>query len=273
EDRRRPDLAWRFLNRYLEATGDYHGLELLRFYAAYRALVRAKVHALRARQPHIEESERSRLDAVTREYLALASRYAAPGRPALLITHGLSGSGKTTATQSLLERIGAVRVRSDIERKRLRGLPVLARTGSAPGAGLYTKELTAETYQRLHVLAGSIVEAGYCAIVDAAFLKRAERDAFRALAATLGIPFLTLAFAAPQAVLAERVTQRLHSSADASEADLAVLQRQLEFREPIGPDEDSATLHIDSDAPPLPAVWEQVTQRLSMNRSTRSTAI
>ena len=35
--------AWRFINAWLEHTGDYAGLELLNFYKAYRALVRAKV--------------------------------------------------------------------------------------------------------------------------------------------------------------------------------------------------------------------------------------
>jgi aminoglycoside phosphotransferase family enzyme/predicted kinase len=262
EDRGSCDLAWRLLNGYLEATGDYLGVGVLRFYLVYRALVRAKVHALRARQPGIEHAERQRLGRIAREYLGLAARFSGRHGAALVITHGLSGSGKTSATQALLGRAGAVRVRSDIERKRLHGIPALARSNSGPGAGLYTKEATVATYQRLLLLARAILEAGYPAVVDAAFLKRGERDAFRALAASLRVPFLILAFDAPEATLRERVAQRLGSEADASEADLAVLERQLAGREPIAPDE---TLAITIDTrQSLPAgIWEPVLQRLA----------
>jgi aminoglycoside phosphotransferase family enzyme len=61
EDRGRRDLAWRFLNRYLEATGDYAGIPVLRFYLVYRALVRAKVHLIRSRQPRLLRGEKTRL--------------------------------------------------------------------------------------------------------------------------------------------------------------------------------------------------------------------
>ncbi|MNC84481.1 hypothetical protein D3C83_00370 [compost metagenome] len=263
EDRGSRDLAWRFLNGYLEATGDYAGLEVLRFYLVYRALVRAKVHALRARQSGIGHAERQRLDRAVREYLGLAAHFAAPSASALIITHGLSGSGKTSATQAILERAGAVRVRSDIERKRLHGLSALARSESSPGAGIYTKAATAATYERLRHLATAIVEGGYPAVVDAAFLKRSERDAFRGAAATLGVPFLILAFDAPEATLRERVARRLGSGADASEADLAVLERQLADHDPIAADEMEDTIRVDTRWSRSPALCEAVLQRLA----------
>lgn len=263
EDRGRRDLAWRFLNAYLEVTGDYAGLDVLRFYLVYRALVRAKVHALRARQPAVEEAERLRLDRVVREYLALAARFAAPPASALVITHGVSGSGKTSATQSLLERAGMVRVRSDIERKRLHGVPALARSGSGVGTGIYTAAATTATYDRMLHLARLIVAAGFPAVVDAAFLRRSERDAFRALAATLRVPFLVLAVDAPPAMLLERVARRLGSAADASEADLAVLERQLVWREAITAEEDAGVIRIDTRQPLTPAAWEPVLLRLA----------
>jgi aminoglycoside phosphotransferase family enzyme/predicted kinase len=262
EDRGRRDFAWRFLNAYLEATGDYAGVDVLRFYLVYRALVRAKVHALRARQPGIEPDERQRLDRIVQQYLELAARFTECGNAVLIITHGVSGSGKTSATQSLLGRAGAVRVRSDIERKRLHGLPALARSDSSAGAGIYTKEATAATYERLRLLSRAIVEAGYPAIADAAFLKRGERDAFRALAATLRVPFLILAFDAPQATLRERMARRLGSGTDASEADLAVLERQLATREPIAPDETPA-ITIDTRQPLPAGLWESILQRVA----------
>jgi aminoglycoside phosphotransferase family enzyme len=148
-DRHRADLAWRFLNRYLEATGDYGGITVLRFYLVYRALVRAKIHLMRARQPRLERSEQRRLLGCFRVYLRLARQLAASRRGAIIIAHGLSGSGKTTATQSLIEQAGAIRLRSDLERKRMHGLAALAASGSGLATGLYTPARTAAVYLRL----------------------------------------------------------------------------------------------------------------------------
>ena len=45
-----PALAHRFVNAYVERSGDAEGLQVLRYYRVHRALVRAKVAALRAAQ-------------------------------------------------------------------------------------------------------------------------------------------------------------------------------------------------------------------------------
>jgi aminoglycoside phosphotransferase family enzyme/predicted kinase len=258
EDRGRRDFGWRFLNAHLEATGDYAGAAVMRFYLVYRALVRAKVHAIRARQPGVGHAERQRLGGVARNYVALATRFTAIREAALVITHGVSGSGKTRATQSLLEHSGAIRVRSDVERKRLYSLAPLARTGAAPGGGIYTDAATVATYQRLLRLAGKLVAAGYRTIVDAAFLKRSERESFRAAARTLRIPFFILACEAPAATLRERVAQRLDREDDASEADGAVLERQLLFREPLASDETRDAVRIDTSTPISTALWKTI---------------
>ncbi|HXF67560.1 MAG TPA: AAA family ATPase, partial [Burkholderiales bacterium] len=171
-DRGRPGLAWRFLDRYLAASGDYGLLEVFRFYLVYRALVRAKVHLLRAHQPGNPAATRTRLELAFEDYLRLAGRFSRAPAPALLITCGPSGSGKTSVTDVLLERIGAVRVRSDVERKRLFGLDALARTGSGLGAGIYAPRASAATYERLARLARDILARGYPVVVDAAFLTR-----------------------------------------------------------------------------------------------------
>jgi uncharacterized protein len=246
EDFGRADLAYRFLNRYLEATGDYEGLRVLRFYLVYRAMVRAKIHAMRARQPGLESSERSRLDAAARDYIALATRYTTPGSAALAITCGLSGSGKTSVTQDLIETARAIRVRSDVERKRLYGLAPQERSGSATGSGMYSETATAATYERLLALSETLVLFGYRTIVDAAFLRRAERAAFRESAVRLGVPFVILAFEAPIDMLRERVAKRYERGSDASEADAEVLERQMAYREPLATDELGLTLHIDT---------------------------
>jgi aminoglycoside phosphotransferase family enzyme/predicted kinase len=263
EDRGRADLAHRFLNTYLETTGDYAGLAVLPFYLAYRALVRAKVALLRAAQQGSAASA-SREEA--RGYLRLAAKHAAPTRPALIITHGLSGCGKTTISQPLLERIGAVRVRSDVERKRARGIAPLERVEPGVGNGLYAPAEIDATYDRLRGLARWIVDSGRIAIVDATFLRHRQREQFRALAAELGVPFVILSFEASEATLHARVVQRHAARHDASDADAAVLAHQIATREPLTLDERARVVVYDAEAPlaaaRAPAAWSVLTSRL-----------
>ncbi|MCU0764768.1 MAG: AAA family ATPase [Burkholderiaceae bacterium] len=226
-----PRLAWRFVDRVLAASGDYGLLAGLRFYAVYRALVRAKVSLIRAHQPDARAQERSRAATAFARDLALAERLAAAPSPLLVAVGGLSGSGKTTVAGLLLEHLGAVRVRSDVERKRLAGLPAGARRAAAFGAALYSAEMTLRTYRRLNEVAATVLRSGHPVIVDAALLRRAERDALRELAARLKVRFACLWCEAPLATLRQRIARRQAKAADASDATLAVLQRQLTFAE------------------------------------------
>jgi aminoglycoside phosphotransferase family enzyme/predicted kinase len=219
----RADLAWLLLNVWLERTGDYAGLALLRYYAVYRALVRAKVAVLRAGQTAGEEHARALADA--RVTLMLATALTRPQPVRLDITHGLSGSGKTTVTRTLMQAPGAIRLRSDVERKRLAGLAPLAHSRSGVGWGLYAADATRRTYETLAALAAGLLDAGWPVIVDATFIARWQRDLLRQTARTRGVAFRILDFDVPVATLRARILRRSRDGGDASEADLAVLQR------------------------------------------------
>ena len=265
-DRGRPDFAHRFLNAYLEITGDYDGLSVLRFYLVYRAMVRAKISRLRAEQLVPGDAKSAAL-AEYRGYLNIAKQYAQPLRPAIVITHGLAGSGKTTLSQVLLEMIGAVRIRTDVERKRLYSQPAAACDRTGIDAGLYAPEATRETYLRALQLARGATAAGCKVIIDAAFLQRWQRRLFRDLASELAIPFIIVDFVAKGATLRERIGRRLQDAHDASDADLAVLAHQLRTQEPLAPDEQGDTHVYDTHAPlgeaQLPARWHGVLDRLA----------
>ncbi len=238
----RPELAYVFLTAYLEAGGDYDSLDVLRFYLVHRALVRAKVRAIKAAQ-NAAESGRGTIG----PYLATARALVAPHAPLLVITHGLSGSGKTHVTSALIGALCAVRVRSDLERKRLRGLAADARTGSAVGAGIYDAAATERTYARLAEIAAGALRNGFDAIVDATFLRRSERGQFRALADQAGARFAILDCAAPESVLRSRIAEREAARNDASEAGLGVLDHQLAACEPLGDDERNHAVRIATD--------------------------
>lgn len=258
-DRGHPDLGWRLLNAWLEHSGDYAGVALLRFYLTYRAMVRAKVAIIRQHQaaPATAAFEAAREE--YEGYLHHAERYTRPPPAALLITHGLSGAGKTTVSQQVIETLGAIRVRSDVERKRLHGLAATARSRSPIAGGLYGREAGDRTYERLAALAGELLDAGETVVVDAAFLERARRERFRALAQARHVPFLILDLVADQSRLRARIAQRIHTGGDASEAGTEVLTHQIATHEPLNRDETAATLTVDT-AEPLSAA--ELTSRI-----------
>jgi aminoglycoside phosphotransferase family enzyme/predicted kinase len=259
--RGRPDLAQRFLNAYLEITGDYAGLAVLRFYLVYRALVRAKVACLRAAQLGSGDVAASRRNEC-RAFIRLANELVRAPHPALVITHGLSGSGKTTLSQALLEQIGAVRVRTDVERKRIHAVASANGDPAAVTAELYTGAATRRTYRRVLALAQHVLAAGYPAIVDGAFLKLRQRRLARVLAARLDVPFAIVASTAREATLRQRIARRRAAANDASDADLAILDRQLRTQEPLAPFERAEVFVHDAGAPPPEAAWRRWYEQL-----------
>jgi aminoglycoside phosphotransferase family enzyme/predicted kinase len=269
-DRRRPDLASRFLSGYLELTGDYDGVQVLRFYVVYRAMVRAKVACMRARQVH-DAAAHAAIVAEYREYLKLATCCAQSSTSGIVITRGPAGSGKTSRSAALVEYAGAIRIRTDVERKRIHGLPPLGRTESALNAGLYSAAATDRTYAHLARLARSVVRAGYPVVVDGAFLQRRQRDRLRALAADLDVPFAIVDFVASVETLRARVRERQAAGTDASDADLQVLERQRHSLEPIAPDERTVTVTYDAEAPLAESLhiepWQPVLDRLRIKDS------
>ncbi|TSA50508.1 MAG: aminoglycoside phosphotransferase [Nitrosomonadales bacterium] len=257
-----PDLAWRFLNAYLQETGDYAGLRLLNYYQIYRAMVRAKVARIRTAQAHLRAEDRKlALDSYA-VYTGYASRVTAPPIPGLIITHGLSGSGKTAVTQLLLQQLGAVRVRSDIERKRLQHLAPQAKSGAGIDSGIYIAAATHATYAELRRLAGLILDAGCVAIVDATFLRRWQRDSLHRLAAERNVPFVIVSCLAEDEELRRRLLQREHAGQDASEATLEVLAHQLATQEPLEAEERAFAVIFDSEREPASKLQRRVSAAL-----------
>lgn len=248
-------LANVLLSEWLDASGDRDAPALLPFFAVDRALVRAKVAGIRSTQPGADAASAL---AEVHAYLRLAEAIAAPPVPQLLITHGLSGSGKTWASTHWLasQSAPAIRLRSDVERKHLHGLAALAASGSDLNSGLYSPQAHHDTYASLRERAADLLALGWSVVVDAAFLRRHERQAFAALAAEHGAAFHLLACEAPPEVLRQRIRARQAAGGDASEATLAVLEQQLGWVEPLTEEERAQV--VAPQAPPqissIPAV-------------------
>ncbi|WP_224418487.1 MULTISPECIES: bifunctional aminoglycoside phosphotransferase/ATP-binding protein [unclassified Modicisalibacter] len=245
EARGEETLARHALNRYLERSGDHELVRLLSFYKLYRALVRAKVAMLRYHQPDLHPSDRQSIMADFRRYLTLAEQYAEFHFPYLVIGVGVSGSGKSRFTGEMVRRLGSIRLRSDIERKRLHGFDPQADT-AREAVDIYTPQATERTYRHLAWLSGVLLEAGLPVCIDATCLKREQRDLLRHQAEGRGLPVLIVSFEADEATLQARIEKRARRGGDPSEAGLAVLQRQQRDFEDFTDEERLHLVHLDT---------------------------
>ncbi len=261
EDRGLKCQARRFINGWLEHTGDYAALALLNLYKAYRALVRAKVSLFRLYQEQ-DAVQRKVIVRQYRSYANLAESYSAIPSRFLAITHGVSAVGKSHVALRLVEALGAIRLRSDIERKRLHGEQPEAQQGHLD-AGIYSQQASDETYKRLHQLATTALQAGFSVVIDAAYLKQQQRqDAWQA-AETTGVPFLILDCQAPDAVIAQWLAQRQAEGLDPSDATMEVVHAQQASREVLNESERLHSRRVDTqDAGSLDELVASIRQHL-----------
>lgn len=255
-----PAHAHRVLNLYLEHREDLGALTLLPFYQVYRALVRAKVNAIHAAEAGLDAAERRHCDAEMERYLTLATRLCHPGRPGLILMHGVSGTGKTFISTEILQQLGAIRLRSDIERKRMIGLAPDARPGAEQEALLYSPEGIHAVYGRLLLQAETLLQQGQTVIVDATFLTRAQRRPFQLLAERLVAGFAIVACTANAEILRKRLAGRSRKGTDASDAGVTVMERQLSQVEP--PDADEPALYT---GPGDPLDWSALERMIPRN--------
>lgn len=243
---RRTDLRREALQGWLETSGDFEAVALLPYFELYRALVQAKVAALRGQQARNAAAGSTGAATLAHQYLDWAVSQAGRPRARLVVMVGWSGSGKTWLARRIAARCEALIVRSDIERKRLAGLQPLDTSASAPDAGIYSHEFNARTYQRLRDCAADCLHGRESVVVDAANLRRAERDRFVAAARALAAETVIVHCVAPLEVLKRRVAGRAATGADASEATVALLDRQPSHWEPFSDDELTRVVTVDT---------------------------
>ena len=239
-------LAWAFFNRYLEVSGDYDGVRVYNLYFVYRCLVRAKIAVFRAAERRQREERLADFDKAQR-YIDIALRQCAPRTPVLIALHGLTGAGKSYVAERIMTALPALRVRSDLERKRIGGLAETASSGSSIGTDLYDRATSDRVYRRLFDVAQTMLGAGHDVILDAAFLERGRRDDARALAGRCNARFVLLDVTAGEEQLRQRVARRQALGDDASEAGLQVLEHQLTHQEALAEHERETLLSCRSD--------------------------
>jgi uncharacterized protein len=246
ESKDRVDLAYVFLNRYLEVTGDYGGMAVFRLYEVYRALVRAKVAGLRVAQVLEGSRDWEYFCAEMITYVELAHRLISSSSPVLIIMHGISGTGKTTISTEVVKTLGAIRVRSDVERKRISSEKDERGTREKDSEHLYAPDMTQATYDQLLDVADIMLRSGYSIVVDATFLRVSQRQPFFKLAQNRHVSFVILDIWAPEETLAERIALRAQQGGDASDATVAIMERQRVNEEPLTEGERFHSIGINS---------------------------
>ncbi len=146
-----------------------------------------------------------------------------------------------------MPRLPAVRIRSDVVRKAAAGLDPLDRSRSSLDAGLYTRSRSESVYAEMQTLALLLAAAGETVIVDATFLERTTRSAFRDAAAAVGVACVVLHCRASESTMRTRVDTREREGTDVSEAGVAVLEAQLQRLEPPASVERAVTVDTEAE--------------------------
>lgn len=239
----RPDLASAFTDRYLEASRDRDGALLMRYYTAYRDVVRGKVRTLTARDASISPSERAKAAArATRHFLRALGRLAPPEeRPCLVILGGLPGVGKSVLARGLAGTCSCAWVDTDEVRQRLAEESTRGPTPARFEQGRYAPEWTERVYAECLLETTSLLLDGNRVVVEGSFRKRRHRTAFLEAAQTLGVPALLIVCEADRETVRRRLLGRSGnpSTGVVSEADWDVYLQMERRWEPIEGEEEA----------------------------------
>ncbi|WP_242432719.1 AAA family ATPase [Streptomyces sp. Root1310] len=231
-----PEAAAYFLTRYGEYSGDPAPASLRHHYVAYRAFVRAKVSLIQAGQGAPGAA------AASRRLVSTTLRHLRTSAVRLTVVGGLPGSGKSTLSGALADRLGVTLLSSDRVRKELAGLPAERSAAAGYGEGLYTPEWTARTYAALLDRAAALLSAGESVVLDATWSDAAQRDAALRVAEATSADLVALHCSVPDEVSAARLNTRVPGGPSDADLDIAAA---MAAREPSWPE----AVAVDTSGP------------------------
>ncbi len=212
------------LSEYRRAGGEPGSAQLVSFFCAYWALVRAKVAVL-AQGGRAGGSEQP-----PEMLVELARRFCWSARqPMAILVTGPAASGKSTLAAELSRPSGWPVLSSDETRKRLAGLAATQRAAPAH----YTDEFSRLTYRELGARGAELLARGGGVLIDASCSKRFERAELLSGLDAVGAPRLFLACRVSLHTAQARAAERARRPRRVSDATPAIVARQFREYEPI----------------------------------------
>ena len=242
--KQRPDLAYTFIDGYLDTSGDYAGAELLPLFSIYRSMVRAKVAALRLEQVPDDTVSAEKLAA----HIDWACEQSKREAGHLILMHGYSGAGKSFWAKQLVPRVNAIRIRSDVLRKTQAGMSPQQRSDLAVGEAMYSTDSSESVYRNMAKHAARLLSGGENVVIDATCLRAAQRALFYRVAEDASAACTVVALTASQQVLEQRIRQRSADGADPSDADTTVLAWQQQNADPLTDAEPVIRFDTENDS-------------------------
>lgn len=225
-------LSRHLVRTYIEYTHDLDLLKLIRFYKCYRAYVRGKVGSFQGSEETLTPAEREKALRYAKAYFALADSYAAK-RPCVIITSGLTGTGKSGLAEGLARDLDMVLFQSDRIRKEISGVPPKEHRFETFETGIYSRETSRATYRTLLSKAEATLKQGRSVILDATYLKQGQRDAVQALADKAGVPFFVIEATCPAEEVKRRLSDRLREAGGVSDGRWEIYLAQKKIHEPV----------------------------------------
>lgn len=244
-----PELARLYLATVLAESGDGSAAEVVSLFARYRAMVRAKVAALTAREEEFTDTERAGAAETARRYLRLAAALSVEDEaPRWILCCGLPASGKSVAAAALAESSGGAWpvISSDRVRKELAGFAACERLP----VDFYGTDFSRRTYDELLARAVAATAPGKVVILDANFRSRAVRKRFREAARAAGAACDLIHLAPGEEIARERLEIRSSQAGSASDADAAVYDALKRDFEPPESGEADRCLHLSGVGEP-----------------------
>lgn len=213
----RKDLGDYFLKQHATHAADAAPPSLRDFYVAYRAVVRAKVDCVRASQgqPNAEMGAVRHLD--------IALEHLEHGAVRLALVGGNPGTGKSTLSNALAEKVGAHVISTDDVRRELRDSGAITGSPGLLDAELYAPDNVATVYEVAMTRARALLCGGQSVILDGTWRDPLMRARAHRLAAETHSALVELMCAAPIDTAKERIQTRSPGNSDATPRIAAAL--------------------------------------------------
>ncbi|MBN1470787.1 MAG: AAA family ATPase [Syntrophaceae bacterium] len=262
-----PEYAERFVQSYVKYSSDSDMLKLLNFYRCYYAYVRGKVTSLRLSQKEITKKERWNITNIGKRYFDLAYTYATRlEKPALIITAGLMGSGKSYQARELAKRLGTEIIRTDLLRKDLFNIKTTEKHYEDFGKGIYSENISRLVYDKAFDFAKQKIKQGKAVIIDASFKKRSEREKAMETARELDVCFYIIECICSDHVTKNRLGKRMRNNDNPSDGRWELFQEQKNDFDVINEVPSNCHFIIDTTSDPE-TIRQKIIRKIKFDES------